>query len=556
MDSLYNDVLLTKDFDKHPLAKAYALESIDQARGGSNKHVAAIGDWLASAVSGISRIGTGGKFILPHKATRDAIQLGNKVQTVLLLGAFHVPFLTAQLFQHLSTVPALQAKFAKSGKGLGEINKAIMEAQIETYLEMIHHGATRGKNPLISKLDQMGALEATFKYDWSTYAADALKDYRNTLQDHLTGLSTMSALEKYGVRTPAALMFMKTLEKLGYDEVARSKTEKFEVAKELTDQYMASNKWFEKAHVFGRSGMPGSVLGLFQNFSTTWLGMFREYTKLMAEKPLDPKYVAPFASFMAINLALGGLMGLIGTKEYNQLVALSNKYMDTNLSYWEEGLKANIKSKAVRYGIISDYTGSAAGTTFNNPTLTGSFGAGAQFYANIANLAITGTKYALDSASDVDMREAAKGLAPRSFGHYLLEREATPKGVPYERNKGGAQRQRTERDWTARKFGTYSLDEYEYKTDTFIEERAMKERSRRFSKKMQLIGDRLLTNRSLDAGKIVTELAKKEGYTSDEIYQGIKRELEGRLVEPQAKAQGQVKSSRQALIYNLLQELK
>src|SRR5260221_10826003 len=561
LDKLYNDIVdITPENGPHQRARAYALESTDTARGGANKAMEAVSDVISGFIRGTLKVGTLGQLSLPRRFTNDFIKMGNRAGTTLLIGFWNFPYLTAQIFQHTFMRPAMRMLMQQKGMGNLEIEMAIEKAMFSTYNDLVR-GATGDFIKDRAELEKIGAIEASFKYDYGNYATgDVLKDARSTSVDHLTGISTNQALEKHVVRKPAGLFAVKLLREMSYDTIAKDDKEIYHVAKELTDKYMVTNRYYEKAHVFSRSSDIGQALSPLQNYPTTWAGMLKEYLKHSGKGIMEgkPGHIIPLAEFMAINLMLGGLMGIIGMKEGDVLTHWLNQIFGWKIPSMTEFVMSHVKDKNVRYGLAGDMIGKATGfenglnlgATFSAPTLTGSFAPGVNFWWNLGNAGYIGAKDQFDRATETEKREAMKGVSPRStpipwWNWADIERRHTPDGVPYERNAGGAaQYNRTPEDWQARRLGTYTLPEATYKTESFVAERAGQERNTRFADTKKEIVDRLLNDKR-DNHDLISKMVE-EGFTHDEILKGIREGLKSRLVEPQVKMQGHVKSSKQA----------
>lgn len=582
LDALYNKVNDEASFNNSPYAKGFALEAIDQARGGANATFEGFSKMVGDIVSGSIQIGTLGAVKLPNRFTRDLLRNGNKVATTLLLGFGNLTNIAANGLQAATYVPPqLLAMGARSGMHAGQLAASVPKAMLKASSELLKWDDSTD----IKKLKQIGALEATFKYDWSTYASDADPRYSSTMKDHLTGISTLSWIESNAVRRPASLMFLNMLREIGYDSIAKSKDEIYYVAKEMTDKYMVSTRWYEKPHAFARTGLVGTAISPLQSFTTTWLGMFREYAKLSSEglMELNLSKQAPLATFMATNILTAGILGLVGIKEWDAIATFLNKHFNYNIPTGTEWVMSKFKDQKLRFGLLSDAVGAHIGATFNAPTLTGSFAPGVSMLGNAGNFAYqqgrqVGAGMGLTSApTSQEMRDAWKGVTPRfnwmdraseavggpssgmNWGD--IEQKYTPPGAPYQDMAGNAGPvTRTPKDWQARKFGTYTLEEATEKTENYIGKRSAEERSGRLSSAMSKAADILLMNPNDPKimEKIEPLIARMEDdqYTGKEIKQALRRELMAKLMESDDKMVGRARTSKQRYIYQLLERLR
>lgn len=563
LDKIYKDVNELKEADHLPFTKAYALEAIDVARGGSNKAFDTLSRAISGLISGTVQAGTLGHVMLPQRFARDLLKQSNKVMTTLLLGFFRPTQIAAQFLQAPSFMPSkLMAMAGEAGVNPARVITATTRALAEY---------AKWNDSLDAKqLQAIGAFEAIFKYDWSTSAADNMQRYKQTLVDHLTGLSTLSALEAHAVRRPAAHMFLEMLRELGYESIAKDKNEIYYVAKEMTDQYMVTNQFYEKPHGISRSGLVGQALGPLQNFSVTWLGMFREYMALsakgLAEGSISKQL--PLGSFLAANLLTAGLVGVVGIKEWDMLANLSNKYLGTNIITGTEWIMSNFKSNKARFGLLSEALGYNVGATLNAPTLTGSFAPGLQLMKNAANagwqgLKETGLLGEANKPTNVEKRDALKGIAPNfspipglNWGD--IERQYTRPGAPYQESSGRAGPvTRDEADWQARRWGTYTNKEAAQKGEFYAAQKDMTNRSNMFKHAMSHAVDVMLNDpqsyRNLTP--VFQELGQR-GFSGDNIRQGLIHEIESELIQADYRGMGKLQNTRQQQLAILLQRLK
>ena len=587
LDQLFADVKGMDEANHLPFTKAYALEAIDVARGGSNKTMDNFSRMISAALSGLIEFGTEGKVVLPQRFSRDLLRYGNKVKTTLLLGFFHPVQIGAQFLQTPTFMPPkLMAMAVESGRNPALAFKAMGNAL---------HELTKWNDSLDAQnLQKIGAFDATLQYDWSTYAGDNPR-YKQALTDHLSGISTLMYLEAQAVRRPASLMFLAMLRELGYEKIARDKGEIYHVAKEMTDQYMVSNRFYEKPHAFSRTGLVGMAIGPLQNFSTTWLGMLREYTKLSAQGILDVRDVgrnaispseykkagftreggpdkslsgaaakqAPLIAFLGANLMTAGMLGIVGVKEWDWLANLYNKYTGSHVITGTEYIMSKFKSTGARYGLLSAALGVHVGATLNAPTLTGSFAPGVQAMGDAANIAwqggkATGIMGEVNKPTQVEQRDAFKGVAPRFPLWGLIEKGFTPEGMPYQESSGNAgPYTRDKNDEMARNFGTYTNKEATAKGEFYAGQKAIQHRSVLLGKTMNRAVDIILTDPQ--ASTKLPGLWKalgERGFSQQDIQQGLITEIKSRVTEADIRAMGKGRSTKQQQLIMLLQQLQ
>lgn len=540
LDEIHKQVNEMPEANHVPHTKAWSLEAIDVARGRGNQTLEGLSNMLSGGVSALSL------WKLPHRFTRDLLKASNKVKIAMLLGFGNVVFLGAQVLQAPTFMPAKITSMAvKSGMGPGRIMRAIGNA-LANYSKW-------DRSVDAQKLAEVGAFDATFKYDWSSYAGDANPHFRQTLTDHLSGLSTMMWVESHIVRRPAAHMFLEMLREMGYDKVAKDKMEIYKVAREMTDHYMVSMRFHEKPHAFSRSGLIGQALSPLMSFPTTWLGMLREYTKQAASGMMKghPAEALPLAVYLSMSMLTTGLLGQFGVQEADAFISWVNEQYGYNIPTVTELILKKTKSKSVRYGALSAALPGdiQVGPTFAAPTITGTFAPGLQQIGDVANLAgvigrSTGLMGEANRPSSTEWREAFKGVTPRSIWG-ALEKHYTQEGHPYQERSGKAGPYvRDEQDWIARYLSTYTTKEREAKATFYEAERQSKVPTGRYAKRYV---DAFMTGEDQKHMQALwQELFKAHpDVTGDEISRAIMAEIENRITPSNLKAMGKMKSPQQ-----------
>lgn len=569
LDKISNQVKELNEANHIPYTKGYALEALEAARGHGAADFEKFGARVASIISGAITFGTRGKINLPQRFTRDFLRHGNKIKTTLLLGLGNFIHIGAQLLQAPTFMPPkMLAMAAESGINPVRIFDAMHRAT-NSYMKW-------DKTVDAQKLKQVGAFEPTFKYDWSTYAADSNPHFKQTMVDHLTGVSTLSWIEAQAVRRPAAHMFLEMLREIGYDKIAKDKMEIYRVAREMTDQYMVSTRFHEKPHVFSRTGLVGMAISPLQSFATTWLGMLREYWSLAARGALEGSAAKsiPLGAFLGTSLLTTGMLGFVGVREWDALADLLNKAFGYNIPSGTEYIMSKTKSDAVRFGALTEALGWNVGATFGAPSLTGSLAPGVQFWAGVGKLASnfakeTGAFGESNKPTDVQWRDSWKSVMPRfspldvisdalglnlpPTGWGAIERKYTPENAPYQEASGQAGPvMRTPKDWEARKWGTYTTEEAKTKTSWYAANR----RQSKLGKHVDRAVDELLrptVNRQA-VETLMGELREKK-FTQEEVRQALLKEIRRRMTPADRRGIGRAQSPKQQRLYLLYQRM-
>ena len=571
LDKLHNTLATDTTLDHLPNARGFALESIDTARGGLNKYFGGFSRALGEVFREMVSLSTLRTVNLPQKALRDLLRHSNEVKTALLLAFGNIPMIIAQVIQAPTfATPKMLALGAKSGLSAPATIAKTIEGLIKSTIKLTKWDI----DPDIQKLQRIGALDATTRYDWSTYASDTDPRFKANLREHFTGLSLLMWIESNVVRRPASLMFLETLRAMGYDKIAKTPDEIFYMAKELTDQYMVSQKWFEKPHAFSRTGIVGTALGPLQSFTTTWIGMFREYTKLSTEGLIKPNLAKqlPLATFLGLNLATAGMLGVIGIKEWDALANFLNEKFGMRVMSGTEWTFSTFKNPKMRFGLLSNTIGYHVGSTFGAPTLTGSFAPGVSFLGDVARFGKTMGQRGLNTLNpnvpaptSVEMRDSLKGVTPRFFpvpkvglGWGEIEELYTPPGKPYQTMTGDAGPvTRTPEDWQARRLGTYTPREVTERTKGHLGKREAQQRSQRLSNAIRHAVDIILTD-SNPGPKLepIWKSLEVDKFSGMDIKNALKRELLSQSIEEDIRLQGRGNTSRQQFIRQFLQQLR
>jgi len=419
------------------------------------------------------------------------------------------------------------------------------------------------------EFQKINAFEATFNYDWSTYAGDANPHLKKHIANHLTGLSTLMWIESNAVRRPASHMFLEMLREIGYERIAKDPGEIYRVAKEMTDHYMVSTRFYEKPHVFSRTGLFGMAVGPLQSFATTWLGMLREYSKLsfqgLKEGSLSKQ--VPLASFFAGSLLTTGMLGFVGVKEWDALAEFLNKQFGFNLPTGTEYILSNVKSTKLRHGALTEALGLNVGATFGAPTMTGSLAPGLQFYGALANMGLLGVRQTgvfgeANVPQSAEWREGIKGWTPRFSplpegigGWGYTEQHFTPPGRPYEEASGrGGPIVRTPEDWAARRLGTYSLEESAQKIEHYTAQKRQKSLTKEVNRAVEIILNE--PDKINEKLPVLWESLAEKQFTSQEIRSALLRKVQERLIEADVRGVKGGATARQQRLWLLYQQLQ
>ena len=197
------------------------------------------------------------------------------------------------------------------------------------------------------------------------------------------------------------------------------------------------------------------------------------------------------------------------------------------------------------------------------PSLTGAFAPGMQFWWGVGRAGVnavrsTGIAGEANKPTDIELRETLKGLAPRfspitELGWGGLEERFQTPGAPYQEasGKGGPVR-RDEKDWMARKLGTYTLKEAKEKTQWYAAQRKQAKLTKHVDRAVDLLLKPTVDQKALQ--RLWTDLGEKQ-FTSQEITQALRREIQMRMVEADVRGVRGAQTPKQQRLYLLFQQL-
>ena len=543
LDNLKATIEKLPEAGQLPNSRALVFESIEQAQGRSARIFeeadSLIGKWLNVAK-------------LPQTITRDIITTNNRVSVLRLLAFGQSTQLVANFIQSIYSIPKMQSIKADFGKG------SVFNAMARTMDDLFNPSEQTYRD--LRELRKLGAHEATFKYDWQRYGDSSGIAYGDTARaarragEILTGQKPLELMESNIVRKPASLALLNMLREVGMD----GHPDIYKITARLTDQYMVTNKRFESAHIFGRTGNLGLAMRPLQSFNTTWLGQFAEYLKQAKDGVFEANTakVMPLATFLGINIVTGGVLGLIGFKEWDRLALFWNQNFGQfgQIPTGTEWVLSNVKNDTARFGVLSSSTGWNFGSTMMAPTVTGSFAPGISQGISIVDFFWTYVKEAMGQETTMaERREAWKGVTPRSTWGWI-EDIYTPKGQIYTSSKSEGQIDRTKEDWIARKYGgTYTLDEVKKKTRAYEADRIDRNKK---DQRGQLV--KKFVDSYLEDGKFSEKLLQKAvtmDFNHKTFNAALRAEMIDRTTELSQRQVGRGTTIRQQRMYQLLQRL-
>lgn len=558
LDSLYTKISdETALRDSVPRAQHLALESIDQGRGRMNAGVKALEAEVGKALNSAR---------LPQSFLGDAGKVVNEASVKMMIAFGKLSQIVAQVFQAPQGTPIKGLMIAAENAGMGPIDSALVNLKVGA--KTMHDLIRPSKQTIadIIGLRREGALEAQFQYDYKEYN-QGVGAMKNKPKDWLTATAPLTYIESNIVRKPAGLYFTNLLREIGYPE-----SNIYKLATELTDQYMATSKQFESAHVFGRSGLAGRMAKPLEAFSTTWLGTYMEALQSAMSHPTSAAYALPLLYGLGATYAVTGLLGMPGVKEWDAVAEFVNKHANTSFPTGTETIMKHAKSPEARHGWLWAKLGLNLGTTMAAPTATQSVAPGLQLVGNAGSALATGVRNTgvfgeHNKPTSAEKREAIKGITPSStwgftesyFSHpdskSMIDRFVENPNGAYTDSKSSGSVNRTDADWNARKWlGAFTTKEAAEKARNWEVERKGKEMAAHRADLVQIMVDSMISTGRLDPS--LMKKAEELQYTGKELNEALKRELKDHILPKEGKLVGKGHSLKQQRAAQLLRELQ
>ena len=259
-------------------------------------------------------------------------------------------FLGAQLMQPLVTLAKLR-----------QLNIRLPESG--NFIESFYHGY---QGVIWPQKIHIKALEWAEKQGYFTSAVVAMMKMR---QSDLTvdagnrfldsGRLILSLEEKYVVRMPTFLAFEHLLRKDFPDDIQR-----FQIAADHL--YYVVNYGPESSPlIYSKLGLAGEAARPMKQFAHNYFGQFLEYVQGAVNK----KEFSPLAMFMAQQISVAGLRGLIGLAEYTAIITLINNLFETDYPTPESWLLKSGQSDLMVFGLPSTLTGLDFSSSVNAPNI-------------------------------------------------------------------------------------------------------------------------------------------------------------------------------------------
>lgn len=558
LDKLHSSIGENTAIDRvAPRAVKLGLESVDQARGRMNSLFSSLEKEVGQALNGVG---------LPQSFLGDIRKVSNEASVKLLIAFGKVSQLTAQLFQAAQSAPIKVLGMAAENAGMNSIESigTLMKVSAKTMHDLVNPSEQTIKD--VIGLRREGALEATFQYDYKEYN-QGMSALKNKPLEWLTLTAPLTMLESGIVRKPAGLMFVNFLREVGYPEANI-----YKMASELTDQYSATAKQYESAHVFGRTGEVGRFARPLQSFSTTWLGTYMEALQTAMRNPTSAAHALPLLYGLVATYAVTGIMGLPGIKEWDAVVEFVNKHANTSFKTGTETVLANVKSGEARFGYLWAKLGVNLGTTMQAPTMTQSVAPGVQLLGSAASALSTGVRNTgvfgeHNKPTESEKREAVKGITPASSWGMTESYFSNPSTMStvdrfmenptgtYKNNRSEGGFDRNDRDWNVRKYlGAYTTKEAADKARNWEATRVGKEEKSHKSDLVQLIVDQMISTGKID--QKLLDRAVELKYPPADLQKAIKAELMDQYLPKDDKLMGKGRSLKQQRAAQLLRELQ
>jgi hypothetical protein len=391
----------------------------------------------------------------------------------MVLGGFNIPYMAVSMTQPIFSMPH-HLQLSLDGYDHNPVRTMVDGTTWAATALLYHNHIRRGNYAVADKMLQgmpkevveaIHYIEANGIIDLNQYAeiGDLNKNPMVKGVEELMGLGI--SIPEMLTRSAAFMSFVSHLEQSGKFS---NRLELLKKAEDLSNIVMGNYKHFERAGIFRKSGVMGSVAGTLQTYPMNHLNQLALLAKRVDWK--NPKTALPLANLMALQFAFGGLLGYYGIETADNLNEWMKKWaidLFGSIPPWWQNM--NIKKKVlddlptwVSYGGLSEMTGLNFSSRMNMGTIPGA-GDNAlipflSFYSNAAEKAIKWVK----DPSSVSARDSLILAVSPASTRGLLEANLPTFGdkARIKRDpEGPFLHQRDEADMSALKFGFKTLNE-------------------------------------------------------------------------------------------------
>lgn len=244
---------------------------------------------------------------------------------------------------------------------------------------------------------------------------------------------SLGKIEQHAVRTPVLLGFEKQLR-----EAIPNKLERFEVAAQLTDNYMVHYDRESSPLMYDKAGtvIGESARGLKTYGHNSW-GQFFEYMQTARDK----KQLTPLATFLGTQAAVGGLRGIFLVAEATAAITVINTLFGLDIPTPEQLMLQQGLSDRLIFGGASTLIGRDVSASVAAPSMPQLMNfVPIEFGWKIASEVFPFlVKAAKGLDTDEDAMKAMLALAPaqaRGWVEYLFAKEGGNIPNPYDNMKG------------------------------------------------------------------------------------------------------------------------
>lgn len=456
--------LLTNDQLNMPNAKAWASDYIDRALG---IQTSSVGHALDSVIEAV-----GGKFGVGPSAIERGVGAAKGAVSKMLLGFFQPMYLAINTLQ-----PGMAAPVANSflrSRGLEGAHMGMLPKNIISFLKMNAEG----------KLGELTAFEKAIKKEGEKRNIFGSEFFDHSVHLRKAGYAA-NKLSEIGIpqvegatRGFIYTHFANVLERNGYKG-----RELFDIAENLTNEYMIDYHQFEAPAMYKEMGAVGDMAVTLQRYKHGQLSML---THLVREASRNKSY-RPIATAIGTGLAFSGLTGMLGFNEadfaYQQVTKAMGK-PDTLTRLAMDHLP-----DTANFGAISTLTGidmsKRFGMTLFPDSPSGALFPGASKLYDIGEAAV-GAAMSPTNVTQRErlMREAAPGILKGPAEREFFEDE---EGMAFNPRTLEPTVRRTAEDKFAKSVGGTGLHESKVKARLYQESLIDKQ----FSAKRQKITNRL-----------------------------------------------------------------
>lgn len=406
-----NDKDMKPIMDKMPNAKQYLEDYIQQAKGADLSGQG----YVKALFEGMGKVSGQGS-----SAWRRYTSGISQLMGVYWLTNFR--FAVSQIIQPINAL----AKMVDI-KGMEPLARNPMAALAEGYRQLLAPDA--GFKKAAAWAEKNGYLDGTIVSLLQLKMADLEGNRLGKIGD-LSGWA-LNKLEHHLVRSNAFSMFEYQLR-----DVVKEPEARYKMAAEYMSHYMVEYNKGSSPMIYNKMGPVGAMARPLKQYAHNTYGQFIEY--LLTAK--DQKRMAPLATFLGSQVAVGGLKGTMLVAEATAIITLLNAVFNSDIPTPEELLLESKLPDAAIFGGASTALGYDISGSVAAPSMPNMFSLPVVDFVKKAGEGMVGLQFLYKltngTATDADKLKAALALTPNAMAGFWEELYSQPDGPVPNPNRG------------------------------------------------------------------------------------------------------------------------